>query len=75
MAKILNTLFGSFGVFALCFVWIVYCTSDSSLALWLSVVTAAAAGYLVYRCQCAYDSRKRSKRIRAAQISSLAKKW
>lgn len=71
MAKILNTLFSTIGIFFLCFLWIVYCTKNSMLAFALSSIVALSAAYLIFNGQKAFDNRKKIKNSEKKKIFSL----
>lgn len=71
MAKFLNTLFSSLGVFLLCFLWVVYCTKNGALSFALSAVVAIASAYIVFRGQNALYNRKQAKRAQAKKIYAL----
>lgn len=72
MAKVLNTIFCALGVFFVCFLWIVYCLKDGTLAFALSAIVAIASGYIVYRIQSESDARKAYKKQNKKQTEALA---
>ena len=69
MAKILNTILCALIIFALCFLWIVYCLKDSTVALALSLIVALASSYLIWKAQ---TERANVKKIKLAQRKKIA---
>lgn len=69
MAKILNTILCALIIFMLCFVWVVYCLKDTTIALALSLIVSASSGYLIWRAQ---TKRENSKKIKLAKRTKIA---
>ena len=71
MAKILNTILCALIIFLLCFVWIVYCLKDNTIALVLSLIVSVASAYLIWRAQTTHANRKKLKLAERKKIAAL----
>ena len=72
MSKILNCFLCTVTIFLLCFVWIVYCLRDQTLAYTLSVVVALASSYLIWKSLSKIETGKKQKQAKNKNIASLS---
>ena len=71
MSKILNTILCALIIFLLCFVWIVYCLHDRTIALALSLIVVLAASYLIWRAQTERENHKKLKLSERKKIAAF----
>ena len=71
MAKILNCILCTIAIFLLSLTWVYYCLRDSTLALWLALVVALAACYIIWRAQSRWEKGKKIKLAKKKQIAAL----
>ena len=71
MAKILNCILCSIAIFLLSLTWVYYCLRNSTLALWLALVIALAACYIIWRIQTKWEKGKKIKLAKRKKIAAL----
>ncbi|MCH5156464.1 MAG: hypothetical protein J1G02_01140 [Clostridiales bacterium] len=72
MSKILNCLLSSIIIFLLCFIWIVYCLKDRTIAFALSAIVTLASGYLIWKSLSRFEQGKKLKQTKKSNVAKLS---
>ena len=72
MSKILNCLLCTLIIFLLCFIWIVYCLRDTTLAFALSAIVTLSSCYLIWKSLSKFETGKKLKQAKKNNIASLS---
>ena len=72
MSKILNCLLCTIIIFLLCFIWVVYCLKDTTLAFALSSIVALASCYLIWRSLSRFEKGQKRKQTKKSNIARLS---
>lgn len=72
MSKILNCLLCTIIIFLLCFIWVIYCLKDTTLALALSAIITLASCYLIWRALSRFEKGQRRKQTKKSNIAKLS---